>query len=1056
MVKRLLIILFELGVGCIILLTCAFFWLSHYIDTEEFRVALADGFQAVIGRPVELGGELDIDIWPGFNLAIENLTIAGDPEFSSEPFAHCDRIVVHVDLIPLLAERLDVSSVVVEKMELNLIQKDDGRSNWQFIVDASEKETVSISSLPGGYSFQKIELRGLEVVNASIRFQPGADASAYRLDGINLKTGSISPGRDVPFSIKSSFSWAKGSIESDIILKGMFETWLDGDGIALKDATLYASVGGDFLPEGANPGEFTARIVMDWDKRTIGLDGVRARFLGLRAEGDFETGDLSKSLSADGHLTVQPFVPAEVISRYWPSRPVSSVKGLKNGAFTSFFHVDESGVEFKDLAVALDDITVRGRLGIQGYSKPVFSFGLRGNSIDLDRYLPLFMTDTPFVWDDFGLAFFRKFRGQGAVRADGLKIADTLISDIRLSIKGDGKSILIDAGATKEGLASLGGKTEIAIGRNEADGSPTLGMSAQLTAQSQEDGFTLLRGEQWQAGGQGTVKVEVTVKPMVCVPSARSINILRFLETKGTLSLGPGESRFTGEDGQPFVVDYSKAVLNFEAYPGVGDQDGQYDFTVLGDIKTEGGSEIKNMSVAIAGPVSTAVDRLYVKSPGLEVKGHFIGGPLPEKSGKMVAGGTVAFDTDSRHVSIAKGAVNVLGSRLRGSVDIPDWDKPKRATGRFEVVQANPRRIIYLLSGISLETEDPEALKKAGLAAQYEMDENGFTVSDLTGNLDGMEFKGHVVGNGLVDPMLSFSLWAGAFNLDRYLPPSRKLTPEERRSGKVAKAPPVDMPLKFLRALRLNGKAHFEEFILAKVRAQSVYGDIKADKGNIYVSRVKGVVHGGTLAADWKGKVGEKALTTDIVMHIEDMQAGPLMLEMAKREYLQGVTDADFDLKSGGATDDEILANLQGKVAVRISNGSFKFTGYNVKAAPQKAGSDFDINKSRPKGNRRTSFQKAVGQFTVKDGVFVADKFRMEAPPLLQSYGRGHFSLPANSIDFSIRNDFVVVPSVTIQLVGRLTDPEVRVPTGKILNNTVRNILSLPEKSFNFLRDLFQ
>ncbi len=80
----------------------------------------------------------------------------------------------------------------------------------------------------------------------------------------------------------------------------------------------------------------------------------------------------------------------------------------------------------------------------------------------------------------------------------------------------------------------------------------------------------------------------------------------------------------------------------------------------------------------------------------------------------------------------------------------------------------------------------------------------------------------------------------------------------------------------------------------------------------------------------------------------------------------------------------------------------------------------------------------------------------MEAPPVLQSYGTGYFSLPDDSINLSIKNDFVAVPSVTIDIKGRLSDPKVNIPKGKILSDTVRNVLSLPEKSFEFLRDLFR
>ncbi|WP_157054712.1 hypothetical protein [Salidesulfovibrio brasiliensis] len=44
---------------------------------------------------------------------------------------------------------------------------------------------------------------------------------------------------------------------------------------------------------------------------------------------------------------------------------------------------------------------------------------------------------------------------------------------------------------------------------------------------------------------------------------------------------------------------------------------------------------------------------------------------------------------------------------------------------------------------------------------------------------------------------------------------------------------------------------------------------------------------------------------------------------------------------------------------------------------------------------------------------------------------------------------------MTVQLEGRLSDPKVSMPAGKIIGDTVRNILGLPEKSIKFFRDLF-
>lgn len=1053
MLKRSALIVIEIFMVGILILAAGLFWVSYHIDTDEFRNEFAGVIQAATGREVTLDGELDISLWPGFNLEVKDMILAEDPAFGTEPFARFDRIRINVRLIPLMYERLDIRSVVVDGLELNIIEGKDGRLNYHSL---TPEENGQPSGMASDFSFKEVVLHGLEANNASIQYRTATEKNGLLLSGINLRTGAIEPGEDVPFTVSSAFSWIDGGVKSDLILKGMFEAGFDGAGIALKDASFYASVGGAFLPEGANPGEMTARIVMDWDKRTIALDGLRVSFLGLRAEGNIESGDLSKQISANGHVTVHPFKPADIISRYFPNAPVKSVDGLKTSSLTSFFQIKESGVTFKNLALALDDMTVRGQLGFKGYSKPVFSFGLRGNSLNLDRYLPLFRTDTPFVWDDFGLGFFRAFRGQGAVRADGFKVLDTLISDIRLSIKADDKAILIDAGAIKEGQASLGGKTKLVIGKEEATGHPTLSLSAQLTAESQKEGFAFLQAAPLFIGGKGSLRVESKVSPMTCAPTARSIDILRHLQAQISLSLGEGQARYKGSKGEPTTLDYSKADISMSATSTGKSGEGYYEYDIASSLKSRGGTKsVESMSFAASGLVSTAVDKVHVKSSELDTKAHMTAAFMPREARRITASGKVSFDSETTTASLKNSTISLLDTAVKVSSNINVLDSKIKASGELEIAHANPKRIIYLLSGKSLRTEDAEALKRAGVAFAYSVDEDGFTLSDVKGKLDGVPLKGHIVGRGLVNPMLSFSLAAGKFDLDRYLPPSRKITPEERRSGTVKKAPPVDLPLVFLRALRLNGKATFEEFKLAKIRTQSVAGNIRTDKGIIKVTEVTGDTHGGKLTANWTGEVGTNSLKTQLKLHIEDMQAGPLMKDMAKRDYVRGETDVDIDLTSSGKTDDDILANLNGKTWARIRNGSFKFTGYNSKRATTKSNVNNIGSSAAAKPKPRTVFQKAMGYFSVNKGVFSVDKFRVEAPPLLQSYGSGRFSLPANTIDLSVRNDFIAVPSVTIRLTGKLTDPEMHVPKGKIVDDTVRNILSLPEKSFNFFRDLF-
>ena len=189
MFRRPLLILVELGVVCIALVAIGLFWASWYIDTDEFREAFSSLLQDATGRNVELGGEIDIALWPGLVLDVEDLNIAESAGFGGGKFAHFDRIRISVRLIPLLSEHLDIRTIVVEGMELSIVQNSAGQFNWQSILD--KKDTKPLPDSSSVIFIREMSLSGLEIVNASVTYKDGPEDNGYILSGINLRTGEI-------------------------------------------------------------------------------------------------------------------------------------------------------------------------------------------------------------------------------------------------------------------------------------------------------------------------------------------------------------------------------------------------------------------------------------------------------------------------------------------------------------------------------------------------------------------------------------------------------------------------------------------------------------------------------------------------------------------------------------------------------------------------------------------------------------------------------------------------------------------------------------------------
>jgi AsmA protein len=1051
--RRLPVLLIEVCVACAIASAVCLFLLARYVDTPDFRERFTTVASGLLGRPVELKGELNIVLYPTLSLEISNFSILDSQEFLAGSLAEMDRLLVSVKLLPLMAGDVEIRSVVVYGLRTSIIRAEDGTVNWMRFLQATG-QSAGLSSGGGDLPFQinSVSLDELEVSDASIAYSDRITGLELALSGLELRSGGIARNRSIPFVVRSVFAWDHGGVNAEITLKGMVAPNEDWSAFLLDEASVYASVGGAFLPAGASPGEMAATLAVDWAKKTVSLDDLRVHFLGLRAEGNLVSGDLSRGVGASGHVALKPFTPSEILTRYYPAAPVSSVNGLDSGAFSAFFDIDESGVSFHDLVASLDDMIVRGRLDMKGFASPCWNFELRGDTIDLDRYMPLLRTDAPFVWKDFHLDTLQKFCGKGMVAASGLTVDGTVFSSLRLGFSAEAGALRLEAqGATQDGLA-LETKASLSLGRDAPTGAPTLAGMGELTARSGSKGVEFSRVSQLRLQAGGAVKINVETTAVPCPPEGRSMEILRFL--KGTIDLALDKGRVSFDKGTTDEIEQAfsavKGQAEFSSVKGGGVD--QYGMRIATSVSGQGQGKGETFSLSAKGPLAFGVDSPFMSGTGMTVAGQVAGPLFFGHRDAVSASGTLAFDTRIHRVALTKGVIGVLETALSGDVEIMNPGKAFTAKGRLSISKADPSRIIFLLSGKTLSTKDPAALKSASFVTDFTMNPEGFTLDRVEAALDGMSIRGNVVGTGLVDPMLSFAFTAGALDIDRYLPSSP--TPEEiRQTGPRPKAPPVDLPLTFLRSLRLNGKGAFDEFKIGLVRARPFSARVSADKGIIQVHDAKGTVHGGDLEGMMSGQVSRDSLATQLQLEIREMQAGELMVDMAGRDYVRGVTNVDLDLGSSGRTDDDIVAHLAGAAKVEIRDGSFKFS--EEAATPQKGRDTMGRVVDTPK-NRRTVFKRASNVFAVEKGVFTIKTMRVEAPPVLQCYGSGWFNLPNNTIDMSIRNDFVVVPSVTFRIVGKLSDPEVKVPKEKILNDTVRNILSLPEKSFNFLRDLFR
>ena len=191
--KKKLVIAGSAIVGLLVVVVLGL-WL--FLDANQFRPQLESALGGALGRAVSIG---NIRIAPfSGGMAIEDLSIADDPAFSTTPFVTAKAVSVGVDLMPLIFSRsLHVKSFRLQDPQVALLNSSSGQ--WNF---SGLGGTSSSASSGGSTAAMSIVIQKVEIANGRILVgTPGVHGKDRVYENVNLEVSDLSLTSQFPFRV---------------------------------------------------------------------------------------------------------------------------------------------------------------------------------------------------------------------------------------------------------------------------------------------------------------------------------------------------------------------------------------------------------------------------------------------------------------------------------------------------------------------------------------------------------------------------------------------------------------------------------------------------------------------------------------------------------------------------------------------------------------------------------------------------------------------------------------------------------------------------------------
>src|SRR6204780_4429323 len=94
----------------------------------ERRQTILDKVSTALGRPLH-ADDIKVSLGWGIMADVTGVQVADDPDFSKKPFIETGNAYARLQLLPLLARRIEVTEVVLDKPVIRIVQTRDGTFN---------------------------------------------------------------------------------------------------------------------------------------------------------------------------------------------------------------------------------------------------------------------------------------------------------------------------------------------------------------------------------------------------------------------------------------------------------------------------------------------------------------------------------------------------------------------------------------------------------------------------------------------------------------------------------------------------------------------------------------------------------------------------------------------------------------------------------------------------------------------------------------------------------------------------------------------------------------
>ncbi|WP_300496400.1 AsmA family protein [uncultured Methylophaga sp.] len=353
-------------IAIIIIAIAALAALPFIIDPNDYKDEIAAQVEKTTGRKLTLQGDIELSVFPWIALELGPLSLSNASGFKAESFASVEAAEIRIKLMPLLKKQLEMDTIVLDGLLLNLETNKEGVTNWDDLTKASDDleqtpsdESDSASDEPSS-GLSAVKIAGIKLTNANVLWSDASKNENFQLRNLNLETDPLAPGE--PTSLTTSFDLisSKPEVKAHIELESKVTVDLEKQIYALESLKLNTVANSSAMPLQQANLDLQADIHANMASELVTIQNLAINLQATGSEQNIDAeieGLIEANLASQQHSITNLVISADIEDKNLPGG-----KSKLDVTTNLIANLADETLQVNDLAIKLADLTMNGRI----------------------------------------------------------------------------------------------------------------------------------------------------------------------------------------------------------------------------------------------------------------------------------------------------------------------------------------------------------------------------------------------------------------------------------------------------------------------------------------------------------------------------------------------------------------------------------------------------------------------------------------------------------------------------------------------------------------------